>query len=109
QTANTTLFEGARLIIGDGSAAIENSAFIIENGRFTRVGKKGQIQIPKGAVRVDLTGKTVMPAMVDAHNHLGPTREDYISQLNLLAFNGLTAVTSLGPALDSDFQVRADK
>src|SRR5580704_11057333 len=30
-----TVFEGARLIIGDGSAPIEDSAFIIKNGRFT--------------------------------------------------------------------------
>ena len=37
-----TLFEGARLITGDGSAPIENSAFLVENGRFTRVGRKGE-------------------------------------------------------------------
>src|ERR1700690_646542 len=65
------LFEGARLIVGDGSPPIEHSAFIIENGKFAHVGHKGQIRLPKGAARIDLTGKTVMPAIIDAHSHLG--------------------------------------
>src|SRR4051812_3857596 len=66
-----TVFEGARLIIGDGSAPIEQSAFIIENNTFAGVGRKGELPVPAGAARVDLTGKTVMPAMVDIHSHLG--------------------------------------
>jgi len=72
-SSGAVLFEGARLIVGDGSPPIENSAFIIENGKFTRVGRKGQIRLPKGAARVDLTGKTVMPAIIDTHSHLGYT------------------------------------
>ncbi len=36
-----TVFEGARLITGDGSAPIENSAFVVENNQFTRVGRRG--------------------------------------------------------------------
>ena len=66
-----TVFEGARLITGDGSAPIENSAFIVENNQFTQVGRRGEVQVPAGAARVDLTGKTVMPTMVDLHGHVG--------------------------------------
>ena len=66
----TTIFEGARLITGDGRAPIENSAFVVQNDQFTRVGRRGEIDAPD-AVRVDLTGKTVMPAKVDTHGHLG--------------------------------------
>jgi imidazolonepropionase-like amidohydrolase len=66
-----TFFEGARLITADGRAPIERSAFVVENGRFTQVGAQGALQAPAGARRVDLTGKTVMPAVVDAHVHLG--------------------------------------
>jgi len=36
------LFEGARLISSDGSAPVENSAFIVENAKFTKVGKEGR-------------------------------------------------------------------
>src|SRR5262245_56779550 len=58
-TPPVTVFEGARLITGDGTAPIENSAFIVEGNLFSRVGRRGQIQIPAGARHVDLTGKTV--------------------------------------------------
>src|SRR5437870_13199131 len=68
---NATVFEGALLITGDGSAPIENSAFVIQNDQFTAVGRKGQIEVPAGATRVDLSGKTVMPAKDDMHAHLG--------------------------------------
>ena len=56
-------FEGARLIVGDGSAPIESSAFLVEGDSFTWVGKKGERQPAPGAVRVDLTGKTVIPGL----------------------------------------------
>src|SRR5687768_14557343 len=49
--------EGARLIVGDGSAPIENSAFVVEGDSFTWVGRRGERQPPQGAARVDLSGK----------------------------------------------------
>lgn len=104
-----TVFEGARLIAGDGNAPIENSAFIVENNRFTAVGRKGGIAVSAGAARVDLTGKTVMPAIVDAHGHLGFldmvngtmskanfTRENYIDHLERYAYHGVAATISTG-------------
>ena len=59
------------MITGDGSAPIENSAFIVERDRFTQVGRNGQVPIPAGARRVSLTGKTVIPGKVDLHGHIG--------------------------------------
>src|SRR6266446_5123266 len=61
------VFEGARLITGDGGAPIEDAAFVVENSRITAVGRRGEVAAPAGAARVDLTGKTVMPEIVDAH------------------------------------------
>jgi imidazolonepropionase-like amidohydrolase len=108
-----TVFEGARLITGDGSAAIENSAFIVENNQFTRVGPRGQVQVPAGAARVDLTGKTVMPAKVDTHGHIGfqhdwdgtmakeyYTRENLIDHLQRLAYFGIGGTVSMGDLID---------
>jgi imidazolonepropionase-like amidohydrolase len=66
-----TIYEGARLIIGDTSPPIEVGAFVVQAGRFAAVGRKGAVSIPPGAAHVDLTGKTVMPAMVNAHAHFG--------------------------------------
>ena len=109
QSTGVTLFEGARLITGDGSAPIENSAFIVDNNQFTAVGRRGEVQIPPGAARVDLTGKTVMPTMVDLHGHIGfqnvaegtmskemYTRENLIDHLQLLAYNGVGAMVGVG-------------
>jgi len=108
-----TLFEGARLITGDGSAPIENSAFLVENTQFTRVGRRGQIPLPAGAARVDLTGKTVMPAKVDLHGHFGYqhdwdgtmakeyyTRENLIDHLERLAYYGVSATIGVGDLVD---------
>ena len=67
---SATMYEGARLIIGDGNL-IENSAFVVENGVFVRVGRRGEFQPPVGAARVDLSGKTVMPTLTDVHGHFG--------------------------------------
>lgn len=71
RTPSAVLYEGARLIIGDATAPIENGAFVVQNGRITALGRRGAIRAPSGAARVDLTGKTVMPAIVNAHVHFG--------------------------------------
>lgn len=75
--ANEVIYEGARLIIGDANAPIESGAFIVRNGYITAIGRKGSFKLPGGAARVDLTGKTVMPAMNNAHIHIG--YEGYVS------------------------------
>jgi imidazolonepropionase-like amidohydrolase len=107
QTSGATVFEGARLIVGDGSAPIEDAAFVVENNRFARVGRRGQLQVPAGAARVNLTGKTVMPAIIDLHTHMPRVREDLIDQLRRVAFYGVGAVVSLGQDEDLAFEIRA--
>ena len=111
QTGSATFFEGARLIVGDGSAPIEDAAFIVENNTFTRVGRNGEMQAPAGAVRVDLSGKTVMPALIDTHVHVGGTRQGIVERLNLLAYAGIAAVQDMGtmPDFGPAFRVRAEQ
>ena len=60
---DVTVFRGARLILGDGSPAIENAAFVIQGDRFLATGPSGDVATPAGATTVNLTGKTVMPAI----------------------------------------------
>ena len=69
--AAATLFEGARLIIGDRTPPIENGAFVVRDRHIVAVGRRGQLPVPRGVARVDLTGKTVMPTMVNVHVHIG--------------------------------------
>jgi hypothetical protein len=46
------LFEGARLIAGDGKGPIETSAFLVGDRQFTKIGRKGSIRLPAGATRI---------------------------------------------------------
>ncbi len=109
------VFEGARLIPGDGNAAIENSVFVVENGRFMLVGQQGDVQVPEGATHVDLNGKTVMPAKIDLHGHLcyedvvegttakaNVTRENCIEQLERLAYMGFSTVVSIADLMERE-------
>ena len=108
-------FEGARLIIGDKSPTIESSAFLVEGDSFTWVGKKGERQPPANATRVDLTGKTVIPTLIDGHNHIGLvnekdgsnkkanyTRENLTDQLQRYAYYGTGATLSMGLEADQE-------
>jgi imidazolonepropionase-like amidohydrolase len=118
---SVVLFEGARLIPGDGSPPVENSAFLVEGDRFRLIDRRGGIRAPSGAARVNLSGKTVIPALVDLHTHLGYTvvrtnrteKETYTRQnledhLKRLAFYGVAATLSMGVDRgDIPIQVRA--
>ena len=89
------------------SAPIEDAVFVVDGGRFVQVGRRGQVKVPAGAARVNLTGKTVMPAIVDTHTHMPTTREALIDQLQRKAFYGVSTVASLGQDTgDVAFQVR---
>lgn len=91
-----TVFEGARLIVGDGSAAIEDAVFVVEGDRITQAGQRADVEIPESATRVDLSGKTVMPALVNTHVHLASTRAERIDQLQHMAYYGAGLAVSLG-------------
>jgi imidazolonepropionase-like amidohydrolase len=101
------LYENARVIPGDGQPAIERGAVLVRDGRITRVGRAGEIGVPDGGVRVDLTGKTVVPTLTNAHTHVGfqrgatYARENYgrdsiLEDLNRALYFGVTAVASQG-------------
>ena len=58
QPGATVLFEGARLILGDGGV-IENGALLVEGDRIFEVGSTGEVTAPPGATSIYLAGKTV--------------------------------------------------
>ena len=98
-SSSTIIFEGARLIVGNGQV-IENASFIIDNGQFVSVGAASEVSAPEGARLFDLSGKTVMPAIVDSHVHLSGARDALILDLQRRASQGISAALSLG--LDND-------
>jgi len=103
--AQTTLLDNARVIIGDGSV-LERASILIENGSIRAVGNGDALRQP-GIDTVDLDGKTVMPALIDGHAHLGyqgPAgwgaasygRDNLIENLQRYAYYGFAAVFSAG-------------
>ena len=91
-----TAFEGARLIVGDGSAPIENATLVVDGARIIQAGRAADVQVPAGAARVSLAGKTMMPMLIDTHVHLSPTREALTRDLKRRAYYGVSAALSLG-------------
>jgi len=90
-----TVFEGARVIVGDGRT-IDNATFVVQGDRLTQVGPAAAIKAPAGATRVSLAGKTVMPAIVDAHVHTSTTEAELVNDLQQRARFGIGAALSMG-------------
>ena len=104
--SSAVVFEGARVIVGDG-AVIEGAVFVVDGGRFAEVGATGDVEVPAGAARMDLSGKTVMPAIVNAHFHLNPERGARTEQLQHSAYYGTSLAVSLGlDEGDASFEMR---
>jgi len=115
----TTVYEGERIIVGDGTTVIDNGAIVVQGNKITAVGKAGEVQAPADAKHVDLKGKTVMPTIIDMHSHLGYeitpkndedesnfTRENVIDHLERFAYTGHALTHSLGNDIPSVYDVR---
>jgi imidazolonepropionase-like amidohydrolase len=115
------VFKGARLIDGTGRLPIENSVLVIEGKQIVAAGKAGAVTIPKDADVHDVTGKTIMPAIINLHGHLGLTNngadsaaghyteENVAKQLNKYLSYGVATVASFGQDEDLIFSIRADQ
>ncbi len=93
--AQVTAFEGARVIVGDGRT-IDNGTVVVDGAKISAVGAAGAVQVPAGATRVNLAGKTLMPALINTHTHPSDTREAMIKDLKQYAYYGVGAVLSMG-------------
>src|SRR2546427_13049525 len=69
--ARQVVLKGARLVDGTGRPAIENSVLVIEGKQIVAAGKAGAVSIPKDAAVEDVSGKTIMPALINLLCHLG--------------------------------------
>jgi imidazolonepropionase-like amidohydrolase len=70
-SGQVTAIRAGRLVDPEAGTVAANQVILVENGRFTAVGPN--LAIPQGAEVVDLSGLTVLPGLVDAHNHLALT------------------------------------
>jgi imidazolonepropionase-like amidohydrolase len=108
---------GARLIDGNGGEPVEDAVLVIRGERIERVGPAGSVPVPEGAEVVDLSGRTIMPPLINLHIHLALTRgfedsarhftEDNIRQkLDQYARYGVLHVASLGSDQPLVYEIR---
>jgi imidazolonepropionase-like amidohydrolase len=108
------------LVDGTGGPSIANAAMLIDNGRISWIGSTGRLNAPSGAEMIDLTGKFVMPGIINLHGHLGNTvdleqnskfftRENIEKNLRTYASYGVTTVLSLGTDQDLIFRIRDEQ
>lgn len=98
-------YTGATIIDGSGSTPIQGGVLLVSNGRVVAVGTKENVKIPEHATLHDVTGKTIIPGLINAHGHVGDvkgiegghySRENIIDNLSIYARYGITTVVSLG-------------
>ncbi|WP_419870848.1 amidohydrolase family protein [Chryseobacterium sp. CT-SW4] len=98
------LLENVRLIDGNGGAPLENVNILIKNGKIAQIGKQ---LISEKATRIDMKGKTIIPALISAHSHIGTlkgntisgenyTEENILSQLKKYQDYGVLNIMSMG-------------
>jgi imidazolonepropionase-like amidohydrolase len=106
---------GATLIDGTGAAAISDAVLVVDAGLVTNVGSAAVVRIPRGATEVDVSGRFIMPGLIDAHAHVGDTRglesghyseANVLEQLHLFARYGITTVVSLGDDREAGIHIR---
>lgn len=115
--ADTIVLNHFTLIDGTGAQPVEDAALIMEDGRISWVGRSADLKTPDGAAVEDLTGKFVMPGIIDNHVHLAEvdgldqntkyyTADNIKNQLRLYAAYGVTTVQSLGTDQDLTIDIR---
>lgn len=100
---------GATLIDGSGGPPLQASAVVVRRGRIESVGPRASFHLPERTVEVDLTGRWIMPGLVDAHVHLVDPQAGVArwSMTRYLAW-GVTTVRDLHGPLRSALAVRRE-
>ena len=83
-------FVGGKVVTMEGEQVIDNGVVIVEGNKIVALGTKANVIIPKNAAVIDITGKTLMPGLIDAHAHGAQGTNEIIPQQNWKNYAGLT-------------------
>ena len=63
---------------------IEKGTLIVEDGRIADVGAEGRVEVPRGAEKIDASGKMLAPGFIDVHTHgaVGKTTQESYEAIN---------------------------
>ena len=115
-----TVLTHAMLIDGSGGPPQPDATIVLANGKIRNIGPAPKVKIPALAKVVDLSGKTVIPGIINLHGHVGMargltsdvdnyTRENVEAQLRTYARYGVTTTTSLGVDQDLILEIRDEQ
>ena len=105
QTPAVKAFTGMRIVDPVLGAPRDNATIVVGNGRILAAGAARDVSIPPGAERIDLTGKTVIPGLINSHGHVSELPGD----LRVYAAYGVTTVLSLGGEQAAHVAARASQ
>jgi imidazolonepropionase-like amidohydrolase len=119
------VIDHARVVDGTGAAPIEDARIVVRGDRIFEVGRAASVAAPAGAEVVDLSGRTVLPGLIDLHFHIendpklalrqlsygvtsfrdpGQWEEKFIELRRMIAQDGLAAprIFTAGPHIDGE-------
>jgi imidazolonepropionase-like amidohydrolase/Tol biopolymer transport system component len=80
---------GARIATMKGDEVINDGVIVVNGSRITAIGPRGQVNIPNDAQRIDASGKTIIPGLIDAHWHGGMGEGEIIPQQSWINYASL--------------------
>jgi len=89
-------FVGGKVITMEDDKVIDNGVVLVEGNIIKAVGTQAQVSIPSSAKVIDITGKSIIPGLIDAHAHGPQGSSQIIPQQNWTNYAGLAlGVTSI--------------
>ncbi|NAY90569.1 amidohydrolase family protein [Muricauda sp. JGD-17] len=97
-------FTNARIITMEGDEVIENGTLVVNENKIEYLGNANEINIPSNTRVFDVSGKTIMPGIVDAHAHVGGFRYGLTTQKHWQLFANLAfgVTTSHDPSANTE-------
>ena len=119
-SAQVTVFQHANVIDGSGGPLLKDAVLVVAQGKIRQLGLGPNVKVPPSAQVVDLSGKTIIPGIINLHGHVGMTkglaqsadhytRENVEANLLTYARYGVTTTTSMGTDLDLIIRIRDEQ
>ena len=86
----TVAFVGGKVVTMEGEQVINNGTVVVQGNKIVAVGAGDEVSIPDSAHIVDITGKSIIPGLIDAHAHGPQGSNEIIPQQNWKNYAGLT-------------------
>jgi imidazolonepropionase-like amidohydrolase len=101
-SAPFTVLLGGTLIDGNGNVPLRDACVVIRDDRIIEVGTRTEIELPEGAQIIDVTGKFILPGLIDIHVHYN----DWMGELFLA--HGVTTVKDMGNDIEWISKISAE-